>query len=115
MKIYLAGPMRHHADMNRPAFREAAEKLRDAGHFVFNPADHEAGNLRANLATDTSWICLVAEAVVLLPGWRQSAGATAEEALASALGLLRFELDVFLSPAVSGVAATETSTNGGTE
>jgi len=96
MKIYLAGPMRGVDDMNRPAFREAAEKLRAAGHFVFNPAEHEAGNLRANLGVDTSWICLVADAVVLLPGWRQSVGATAEEALAAALGLFRCEIDVFL-------------------
>ena len=97
MRIYLAGPMRGYDDMNRPAFAAAAEKLRAAGHLVFNPAEHEAGNLRANLAADTSWICLVAEAVVLLRGWRGSAGATAEHALATALGLERHELDAFLA------------------
>jgi hypothetical protein len=96
VRIYLAGPMRGYDDMNRPAFGEAAERLRAAGHFVFNPADNEAGHLRANLAADTSWICLVAEAVVLLPGWRGSAGATAEHALASALGLPKLELEDFL-------------------
>lgn len=95
MRIYLAGPMRGYGDMNRQAFREAAANLSAAGHLVFNPADHEAGNLRANLAADTSWICLVAEAVVLLPGWRQSAGARAEEALAAAIGVRRCELATF--------------------
>jgi len=96
VKVYLAGPMRGYEDMNRPAFAAAAATLRAAGHFVCNPAENEAGSLRANLAVDTSWIALVAEAVVLLPGWRASAGATAEHALASALGLPTLELEDFL-------------------
>lgn len=107
MKVYLAGPMRGREDMNRPAFAAAAARLRAAGHFTFNPAENEAGSLRANLAADMSWIALVAEAVVLLPGWRASAGATAEHALAAALGLPKLELEDFLG--VTAWARTRTA------
>lgn len=88
MNIYLAGPMRGHQDLNFPAFHAAAEKLRVKGHFVFNPADHSPfeADIRACMAVDVAWICSIADAVALLPGWENSKGATAEKALAEALG-----------------------------
>ena len=96
MRIYLAGPMRGYADLNFPKFHAAAAMIRGAGHTVFNPAEHPAESLRANLAIDTSWICLVAEAVVLLPGWEKSLGAQAENALAVCLGIPVIDLEKFL-------------------
>jgi hypothetical protein len=96
MKLYLAGPMRGYPDLNRPAFAAAAESLRLAGHLVYNPAENDAGSLRANLAADTAWISLVADGVVLLPGWSQSLGAKAENALRACLDLPAWELDPFL-------------------
>jgi hypothetical protein len=112
MNVYLAGPMRGYPNFNFPAFHQAAAMLR-AGHYtVFNPAErdelefgdvnsttgdeHEfaskVGLTRLELArncflADTSWICLHADAIALLPGWEKSKGAVAEKALAEAIGL----------------------------
>lgn len=116
MKIYLAGPMRGIPLFNFPAFNAAAKALRDLGHEVFNPAERDnehhgtdisAGNLtgseeeakekhgfslRDALAADMEFICRHADAIALLPGWRQSTGAKAEHAAASALGLEEIQL-----------------------
>lgn len=117
MKIYLAGAMRGIPDFNAPAFRNGARRLREAGHEVFSPVEHDelagfdwsghSGNLaqaedegfglRKALAADLSWICLHADAVVMLPGWEKSLGATAEVATAHALGLPATGLDEFLA------------------
>lgn len=95
MNIYLAGPMRGIPDFNFPAFDAAAARLREQGHVVFNPADSDRWlkltgrewTARVCFEADTEWICRHADAVALLPGWENSKGATAERALAMALGL----------------------------
>jgi nucleoside 2-deoxyribosyltransferase len=110
MKIYLAGPMRGKPNFNFPAFDYAAAKLREQGHEVFSPADHDREqngpeieinptgdeaicekqfgfSIRDALGADLTWICREADAVALLPGWEHSTGATAERATAIALGL----------------------------
>lgn len=116
MKIYLAGPMRGIPEFNFPAFFAATVELRAAGHEVFNPAEKDnekhgtdisKGNmegredvaasqhgfsLREALGADLAWICAEADAIALLPGWRNSKGATAEHATAVALGLRVIEL-----------------------
>lgn len=120
MKIYLAGPMRGIKDFNFPAFFAAAEKLRAEGHTVFNPAERDTTEWGAERLTsetgseqevanklgfkeglslarncflaDTQWICTESEAIALLPGWRDSRGATAEHALHVAIGLQVIEL-----------------------
>lgn len=110
MRYYLAGPMRGLPLFNYPAFHAAAAKLRAQGHEVFSPAERDiqrhgkdisqgnmAGdeaqaaaehgfNLREALRDDCEYICLHAEAIVLLAGWEKSKGAKAERALAIALG-----------------------------
>lgn len=106
--IYLAGPMRGIPEFNFPAFHEAAAKLRELGHIVFNPAErdekahgkgvnqsatgnlddikHTGFSLREALAVDTKFICEEADTIALLPGWEDSKGARAERALGEALG-----------------------------
>lgn len=111
MKIYLAGPMRGIPEFNFPAFHRWTKMLREEGHEVFSPAEHdnerhgadiskgnETGseahatatynfNIREALAADLAWICAEAEAIALLPGWETSRGARAEFETANALGL----------------------------
>ncbi len=111
MKIYLAGPMRGYAEFNHPAFHAAAKELRQKGHEVFSPAEHDLqlygkdiskGNvngceelaakdhgfsLRVALGGDLAWICAEADAIALMQGWERSKGASAEKAVADALGL----------------------------
>ena len=116
MKIYVAGPMRSIPFFNFPAFNAATAKLRAEGWLVFNPAERDnerhgtdisKGNatgdesiaakehgfdLRVALADDLNFICREADAIALLPGWRESKGATAEHATALALGLRVIQL-----------------------
>lgn len=109
---------------NYPAFHFAAAKLRAQGHEVFSPAErdierhgvdisqgnmagdealaaeHHGFNLREALRDDCEFICLHADAIVLLPGWERSKGAKAERALSIALGH-----QVVYLPAVAAVPA----------
>jgi hypothetical protein len=116
VKIYLAGPMRGYKDFNHPAFHRAAGLLRDMGHIVFSPAEHDndvgldttgmtgdldeiaaAGvSLRLLLAADLDWITREADALVMMPGWEDSAGARAEAAVALTLSLPVWDLARFL-------------------
>jgi hypothetical protein len=86
---------------NFPAFEAGTAALRELGHEVHSPAEHDlAGgfdpalseeanrfSLREAMAADLSWICLNADAVVVLPGWENSAGATAEVRTAESIGI----------------------------
>ncbi len=108
LNIYLAGPMRGKPGFNYPAFDFAATKLREAGHTVFSPAEHDRKalpsmaasldgdptdweskgfSLRDAMAEDLYYICTKADALALLPGWQHSEGALIESALANMLGL----------------------------
>lgn len=129
MRVYLAGPMTNIPHFNYPAFNAAAASLREEGHEVFNPAEHDiatfgkdisnaTGNAeqattehgfdrRAALKADLSWICDHAEAIALLPGWEMSSGATAELALANALDLKVMRL----TPASRIIGPTMVHTN----
>lgn len=109
MKIYLSGPMTGYPLYNFPAFDYAAAKLRDMPGVsdVFSPADNDRKyglmgepekpfppgvTVRTLLKDDTAYICDHADVVAMLPGWEKSAGATAEKALAKAIGLTTWEL-----------------------
>jgi|SRR5215471_4671334 len=103
MKIYLAGPMTGLPHFNRPAFDEAARRLRQEGHEVWSPAefagevmnstgDEEqaalAGfSIRQAMATQLRYICLNADAIAMLPGWENSGGCRTEWAVATRLKL----------------------------
>lgn len=104
---YVSGPMRGYPEFNFPAFSVATERLRrDFGCEVFSPAERdlkegfdptgldgsldelvESFDLRDALACDCEFICRRATHIFMLSGWARSTGATAERALAIALGL----------------------------
>lgn len=88
MKFYIAGPMRGLPEYNFPAFRKAAKTLREHGHEVWSPAEHdeangfdptsdEARSLAEYMEHDLAEVCR-ADALVLLDGWWRSVGACLE-------------------------------------
>jgi uncharacterized protein DUF4406 len=108
MKIYIAGPMTNIKYFNAPAFLAAAKYLREEGHEVFSPCEHNtetlgpdwefrssigdpkvlsAFNLRQSFKVELNWICDNADAMFMLIGWENSKGARCEHALAILLGL----------------------------
>ncbi len=112
MRLYLAGPMRGYPEFNQHAFNDTAKILESMGHQPFNPAkaDRDAGhnwdgasgtsgelqdaqyNLNASLLDDLTYIAEQAHGVVVLDGWQNSKGATAECALAVALDIPLYRL-----------------------
>lgn len=93
IKVYVAGPMTGLPDFNRPAFFDAAGLLFDHGHIVLNPAIFPDGLEHS----DYMKICLpmidAAEAVVMLPGWENSKGASMEYQYAQIKNLPVFEVE----------------------
>lgn len=85
---YISGPMTGHEDFNRKAFHEAADRLRDLGHQVVNPADVELPDARWEdyMRLDIR-LMLLCDQVVVLPGWHESRGARLEVAIATQIGL----------------------------
>lgn len=130
---YLAGPMRGYELHNFPAFAEGALILRRHGWRIENPAEYDlaAGinpaeadpakwpiTIRDMLQTDFRLILEQCNALILLPGWRESTGARLELAIAFYTGLPIFELvtvdgrldlvDVDIESAVPQVIEAET-------
>lgn len=88
--LYLAGPMTGLPEFNYPAFRDAADRLRAAGATVRSPHEFHGGALGLPYATYLEAGLAAARgatAIVLLPGWESSPGATAEREAAVTAGV----------------------------
>lgn len=89
MRLYLAGPMTGIPDLNFPAFRAEAARLRALGHQVISPAElcsDIAGDWPACMRRDI--VALVGcQAIALLDGWQDSNGATLEHHIAARIGM----------------------------
>lgn len=87
--IYIAGPISSVPDHAKP-FNEAAAKLRQLGWQVLNPVELPKG-WSEHAYMD---VCLAyvrhCDAVLMLPGWEDSDGATCERALAIKCAKPRF-------------------------
>lgn len=87
---YLSGPMTGIEDYNYPRFHEVAGKMRAQGYAVVNPAESYGGDQSLAFSTYMRWdikqLLESCDAVVLLGGWQQAAGAVFEVAIAAALG-----------------------------
>lgn len=88
-RIYIAGPMTGLPGFNYDAFNAMAARLRAEGYQVENPAENPeppckswGGYMRMALRQ-----MLTCDAVVTLPGWGKSRGASLEVYVASLLGL----------------------------
>lgn len=97
--VYISGPMTGLPECNYPAFHEAAERVRRAGHKAINPA--VTGILdTAHLEAPTWHDFMIssinrmrqATAILQLSGHEQSAGARMEAIAAEYMGLERIEL-----------------------
>ena len=100
MKVYLAGPMRNVPLWNFPAFDAAQALLEEAGHQVFNPAQHDRdeGLNEHDYPELPDWFTLekalqwdfakIIEAgnICLLDGWEASSGAAKELRVAEDIG-----------------------------
>ena len=90
LTIYIAGPMSGILGYNRPAFDEAAEKLRGEGMIVINPSSNYGGD---QTLTQEQYMrysihqLLIVDAVYMLNNWEFSIGAQCERTVARALGL----------------------------
>lgn len=108
MRVYIAGPMRGIHLFNFPAFDAAKHRLVMQGYSVASPADIDRANGfdPSSLPNDYDWnqipaaagtrediikrdieMLLTCNAIFLLPGWENSAGARAEAALARWAGM----------------------------
>lgn len=93
--VYIAGPMSWYPDFNFPAFIEAAFDLREQGYVVYNPVEFDQPEeveehskeqglgtaspmWRRFLARDLEIVLTKVDAVVVLPDWARSVGATLE-------------------------------------
>ena len=90
---YLAGPMSGYPEFNFPAFRDAARELVDMG---LRNLYHTASGVPPREAVAKPWeeylrnalrLMLTCDAVVALPGWRESKGARLEVYVALELGM----------------------------
>lgn len=87
MKIYLSGPMSGLLDFNRPAFTEAAAKLRAEGHEVIVPHETPSKGTEWEDYMRSDIIAMLnCESIAMLPGWSESRGAKIEYRLAVDLG-----------------------------
>jgi len=91
-RIYIAGPMTGHIELNFPAFHAAATRIRAAGHIAINPAEINPDSsmswhdcMKADIAA-----LVTCDAIHLLDGWEKSKGAMLEAHIAE-----RLELEVF--------------------
>lgn len=109
MKLYLAGPMRGLPESNFPAFDAATARLRFQLHEVFSPAERDRQDgvnchnrdIAYFMGVDLPEVCK-ADAVAVLPGWKQSQGCTIELAVADALGKPILDAET-LQPIKTGV------------
>lgn len=92
MIVYLAGKITGDPAY-RDKFADAEMVLRELGHTVLNPAVLPDGLEYAAYLLIDEQMLRAADAVCLLPDWKQSAGARQERALAGRLGkkILRYD------------------------
>lgn len=110
MNLYLSGPMTGMPNLNRPRFRDAAMRLTEAGHMVYDPCEKNFRSYEDAMTADINMLtcCVpdgrgglstgrVFDAVVQLPGWEESRGATLEAAVAMACGIRVMTLEEALA------------------
>ncbi len=84
---YIAGPIRGDVELNKRAFFRAAEQLIASGHIVLQSAVLPLGLTEAQYMDISYAMIRASHEMMMLPGWRKSAGAKAEYYYAKKIGL----------------------------
>lgn len=102
MILYLCGPMSGYPEKNFPAFRAAAEQLRQAGYEVVDPStfDDNIGREWADCLKRDLPAMLKCDGLALLQGWHDSKGARLEEFVSQELGMPSWGVHWWLEHAV---------------
>ena len=89
MRVYLIGPMTGLPKHNYPAFFKVEQEILAAGHVPLSPARHGLPTHldRAVYMRMSFSLLMQAEAIHLLDGWQESAGARLELDMATELDL----------------------------
>lgn len=94
MNVYISGPMTGHDNFNHEAFHDAEWQLKCQGHNAINPARLPAGlSYQEYMDIDLETIAIMADALLMLPGWQSSRGAMMEYELALKLKLEIMEVE----------------------
>jgi hypothetical protein len=83
--LYVAGPMTGYPECNYPAFHDAAERLRQEGYLVVNPAEDDNDGHYVDILRDDIKALLTCHGVALLDNWWESPGARTEVQVAGLL------------------------------
>lgn len=94
LTVYIAGPITGKDDHNKPAFREAARLWGKKGWNAIDPlaldADDHSQSWDFYMRRDIK-LLVDADVIALLPGWRESRGATTEATIAGMLDIPSFD------------------------
>jgi hypothetical protein len=89
--VYISGQITGQPNGNREAFSRAKEHITRLGHIAINPHVICAGLPETASHADFMRVCIPAlcqcDRILLLPGWGQSEGATAELKVAQWCGI----------------------------
>jgi hypothetical protein len=86
-RVYISGPVTGMPDLNFPAFNNAERILQKAGYATLNPATYPEGLEYQHYMDISMAFVRSSEKLLMLDGWENSAGASAEHAYAKAIGL----------------------------
>jgi len=84
---YIAGPISGNINSNKQAFFSAAELLQSNDRIVLHSASLPAGLTEPQYMDICYAMIRACNEMVMLPGWRKSAGATAEYYYAKKIGV----------------------------
>jgi hypothetical protein len=87
--IYISGPMGGMPGLNHDLFNSVAEKLRQKGYEVLNPAQNGVSHdspREVHMHVDLQML-MTANAVLTLPDWQGSRGARLEVEVAEQIGI----------------------------
>jgi len=89
MTTYISGPITNIPNGNKEAFEAAEKYLLSLGYLPVNPHDlpHNHDRSWESYMREDLKAMLDCEAILILPGWESSRGATIEANLARTLGL----------------------------